>query len=122
METKEIIERQMCGDPRVFHAIQEAKKTDKSFTEKENVFTIFSGGIKYSQAECRDFWFDAMSIGMQEGLRIGSIEGQRIDLFNSCKEQRQKEFLEKLYKLSEEYNCAVVYHQIEGMCIMDLKR
>lgn len=117
METKEIIERSLCKDPRVYYAIQDARKNDNSFKEKG-----FLGiPIKYSQSECREFWFQAMSLGMQEGLMMGSVQGQRIDLFNNCKEPRQKEYLEKLYKLSEEYNCAVVFHPIHGMIVMDLK-
>jgi hypothetical protein len=116
MEIKEIAERVVAGDPRVYKAIQEAKKTDNSFKEKP-----FLGiPIKYSQAECRGFWFQAMELGMQEGLRMGSIQGQRIDLFNNCKEPRQKEFLEKFYKLAEEYNCAIVYNPHDGMVVMDL--
>lgn len=122
MEQEEIIERSMCGDPRIFFAIQEIKKIDNSFKEKENIFTLLKGGITYSQAECREFWFQAMSLGMQEGLRMGSVQGQRIDLYNSCKEPRQKEFLEKFYKLAEEYNCAIVFHPHEGMVVLDLNR
>jgi hypothetical protein len=118
MKKKEIIDRQICGDPRVFYAIQEARLTDNSFKEKG--FLGFP--IKYTQYECREFWFQAMELGIQEGLRIGSVQGQRIDLFNNCKEHSQKEFLEKYYKLAEEYNCAIVYHPENGMCVMDLNR
>jgi len=116
METKEIVERIIAGDSRVFYAIQEAKRTDKSFTEKG-----FLGlPIKYSQGECREFWFQAMGIGMLEGLKMGSIQGQKIDITNSCKNERHKEFYTKFLKLAEEYNCAIVYHPIDGMCVMDL--
>jgi hypothetical protein len=116
MEKKEIIERSIAGDPRVYKAIQEAKRTDKSFTERG-----FLGiPIKYSQSECREFWFQAMELGMQEGLRMGSIQGQRIDITNGCKNERHKEFYAKFLKLAEEYNCAIVYHPLEGMCVMDL--
>lgn len=116
METKEIIERQMCQDPRVFQKMLEIRRTDKSFTEKG----LFGFPIKYTQSECREFWFNAMTLGMIEGIKIGSLQGQRIDLFNSCKEPRQKEFLEKFYKLTEEYNCAIVYHPHDGMVVLDL--
>lgn len=58
-------------------------------------------------------------IRMQEGLRMGSIQEQRIDTTNGCKNERHKEFYEIL-KLAEEYNCAIVYHPLEGMCVMDL--
>jgi len=118
MNAKESIERGIAGDPRVFYAIEEAKRTDNSFKERG----FWGISIKYSQSECREFWFQAMELGMQEGLRMGSIQGQRIDLFNNCKNYRQKEFLEKFYKLAAEYNCAISYHPIEGMCIRDLNR
>lgn len=103
-------------DIRVSLAIKQAMKTDRSFTEKG-----FLGlPISYNQHECRKFWFDAMAIGMQEGIRIGSLQGQRIDNYNSCKTDKQREFLDKFYKLSEEYNCVINYHPVEGMCIIDL--
>ena len=120
METKEIIERSIAGDPRVYNAIQKARLTDNSFKEKENVFTLLFGGIKYSQSECREFWFQAMALGMQEGLRMGSIQGQQIDTTKGCKNERHKEFYTKFLKLAEEYNCAIVYHPLEGMVVMDL--
>lgn len=120
MKTKEIIERGIDGDPRVYNAIQKARLTDNSFKEKENVFTLLTGGIKYTQAECREFWFKAMALGMQEGLRMGSLQGQRIDITNSCKNERHNEFYAKFLKLSEEYNCAILYHPLEGMCVVDL--
>lgn len=118
MDIKEIVERGVCGDPRVFYAIQEAKRTDKSFTEKG--FLGFP--IKYSQEECRKFWFDAMTLGMQEGLRMGSIQGQKIDLTNNCKDPKQMEFLVKMFELCEEYNCAIAFHPHEGMIVTDLNK
>jgi hypothetical protein len=122
MKEQEIHEKALEGDPRVFYAIQDARKTDKSFTEKENFFTVLRGGLSYSQTEVREIWFTAMALGMHEGLRMGSMQGQRIDLTNSCKNSRQKEFLEKFYKLADEYNCAINYHPLEGMQIVDLNR
>jgi hypothetical protein len=118
METNEMIERVMCGDVRIFNAIQTARITDKSFTDRGFL------GItkKYSQSECREIWFKAMALGMLEGLRISTIEGQRIDIFNNSKEPRHIEFLEKFYKLAEEYNCAIVYHPHIGMVVTDLKK
>jgi hypothetical protein len=86
MKTEEIIERGICGDHRVYNVIQEVKKNDTSFTEKG--FLGFTP--KYTQEECREFWFQAMALGMLEGIRIGSIQGQRIDLFNNCTEPIQK--------------------------------
>lgn len=118
LETEAFIERKMCGDPRVFSAIQNARINDKSFTEKG----VFGIKIKYPQEEVREIWFQAMSLGMLEGLRMGSIEGQRIDTSNGCKNERHKEFYQKFLKLANEYNCAILFHPEEGMCVMDLDR
>jgi len=116
MNKSEVIQRAIAGDPRVFKAIQDVRKNDKSFTEKG-----FLGiPIKYSQSEVREIWFKGIELGMQEGLRIGSLEGQRIDTSLGCKNQRHKEFYEKFLKLSDDYNCAILYHPLEGMCVVDL--
>lgn len=119
MDTKEVIERQKYSDVRVFHAIMDAKKDDNSFKEKENFFTLLSGGIKYSQAECRDIWFNGMAVGMERGLEMASLEGQKIDVTNNCKVPKHKEFLERFYKLASEYNCAIQYHPHHGMVVID---
>ena len=118
METQEIYERQKYQDPRIFHEIHAQKKVDNSFTERG----LFGFTQKYDQSRVREIYFDAMALGMQRGIEIGAVKGQRIDLFNNCKEPRQKEFLEKFYKLAEEYNCAIVYHPHDGMCVLDLNR
>jgi len=118
MEKDEIIKRQMAGDARIFDKIQQAKKTDKSFTERG----LFGITPKYNQSEVREIWFSAMTLGMQEGLYMASLPGQRMDLYHNCKNENQKEFLDKFYKLAEEYNCAIIYHPLEGMCIVDLNR
>ena len=116
MKTEKIIEIGKYNDPRVFFAIQEAKKHDKSFTDKG----LFGIRPKYSQSEVREIWFSAMALGMNEGLRMGSLEGQRIDISNGCKNKRHKEFYQKFLKLSEEYNCAILFHPLEGMIVSDL--
>ena len=116
LNEKEIAERQKYSDPRVFFAIEQAKKDDKSFTEKG----FFGFSRKYTQDEVRDIYFDAMAVGIETGLNMGSLEGQRIDLFTNANE-RQKEYLRKIYELSEEYNCAIQFHPREGMCVVDLK-
>lgn len=118
MDLNEIKERVMCQDPRVFNAIQEAKKHDKSFTEKG----LFGFTPKYNQSEVREIWFSTMALGMNEGLRMGSLAGQRIDTSNGCKNERHKEFYQKFLKLAEEYNCAILFHPLEGMIVADLDR
>jgi ABC-type tungstate transport system permease subunit len=117
MDFKEKCERYACSDPRVYNAIQNAKKHDKSFTDR-GLFKMFPP--KYEQSRVREIWFQAMALGMQEGLRMGSLEGQRIDISTGCKNERHKEFYEKHLKLAQEYNCAIAYHPMEGMCVMDL--
>ncbi len=118
MNIQEQIDRKMCGDARVYQAIQNQKQHDTSFTEKGFL------GIepKYKQSDVRDIWFRAMALGMQEGLRMGSLEGQKIDITQNCKNERHKEFYKKFLELAEEYKCGIQYHPTIGMCVMDLKR
>lgn len=118
MKKKENLEKPWREDPRVYNAISEMRLNDKSFTDRGFL------GIthKYDQYEVREIWFQAIELGMHEGLRMGSIDAQRIDLYHNCKLQRQKDFLDKFYKLAEEYNCAIVYHPEEGMTVLDLNR
>ena len=115
-EKEEYIERQMCGDVRVFNEIQDIKKTDKSFTERG----LFGLEIKYKQSLVRETYLNALAIGMMRGLEIGSVIGQEIDITNNCKNPRHKEFYEKFLKLAKEYNCAIVYHPRVGMKVADL--
>ena len=106
-------------DIRVFRAIEDAKRNDNSFTDK-SIIPLLSR--KYSTSEVRDIWFQAMAIGMEQGLHMASLEGQRIDITNNCENEKHKEFLEKFYELAREYNCAIVYNMNKGMCVMDLNR
>ena len=69
----------------------------------------------------REIYFNAMALGIKRGIEIGSIDGQRIDLFDSTTTDKQKEFLDKLYKLYEEYNCGIQYHPHKGMRVINLK-
>jgi Tat protein secretion system quality control protein TatD with DNase activity len=116
------MEECLSSDPRVRQAIYKEQMDNHSFLEKENFLTLFFGGIKYSQEECRKAWFQAMAIGMEKGLEMASLEGQKIDLYHNCNDPRQKEFLDKFYELAKEYNCAIVYHPNEGLIVMDLNR
>ncbi len=45
----------------------------------------------------------------------------KILLSQNTIDDRQKEFLEKFYKLSEEYNCGIQYHPKLGMVVIDYK-
>ncbi len=116
MENKEAKERFLYGDPRVYNEMQNIKLTDKSFQEKG----LFGMVPKYKQHEVREIYFNAIAFGINRGLEIGSIGGQKVELYGNAKTNRQKEYLDKLYKLSEEYNCAIVYHPYDGMVVMQL--
>lgn len=66
MEIKEIVERQMCQDPRVFNAIQNAKKTDNSFKEKG----FLGMPIRYSQEESLVRNYKLQNINQNENTNI----------------------------------------------------
>ena len=105
------------SDIRVYNFIATARQCDNSFKDK----SLFGLPINYSQAECREFWFQAMGIGFEQGLYKASIPGQIIDLNNSCIEPYQKEFIDEVHKLCDKYNCAIVYHPAHGIVVTDLK-
>jgi len=116
MKSKEILERQLAGDARVFNEMQQFKINDKSFTEKQ--FFIFNK--KYSQEEVRKIWLNGIELGLKRGIEIGSLTGQKSQLIDSAKNPNQKAFIDEFYKLSKKYNCAITYHPINGMEIIDL--
>ena len=113
MKKNDIIDYLLISDIRVYNAIENQKKTDTAFT---NV-GIFR---RYSPSEVRQVYFKAMALGMSEGINIGSQAGQRIDLYNNVKTDKEKEFLDKLYELFEKYKCGINYNTIEGMTVISL--
>lgn len=54
------MEECLSSNPRVRQAIYKEQMDNHTFLEKENFLTLFFGGIKYSQEECRKNWFRAM--------------------------------------------------------------
>jgi hypothetical protein len=102
-------------DARIVKMIADQRKNDKSFTDK----AFFGFPIKYKQSEVREIWFQAMEVGMEKGLIAGSLEGQRIDTTTNCKNERHKEFYTKFLELAHQYKCAIQYHPLEGMCVID---
>ena len=95
---------------------------DSSFTEKDNLITMLLGGTKYSKLEMRETWDRGIKHGIEIGLRRASIEGQIIELNNNVKDKNSKEFLSEFFKLSEKYNCAIQYHELKGMIILNQNR
>lgn len=91
---------------------------DKSFTEKPG----WGSSINYKhQRELRDTWELGIKTGIEVGLYSASLEGQRIELTNNTTNPKHIEFLEKHYALCAEYNVAIQYHQLAGMCIINQK-
>lgn len=105
-------------DLRIEHIFREEMKGDTSFQEKESGLSLLFGTNKYSKVEMRETWHRGIKHGIEIGLRKASLEGQRIELNQNTKEGKQKEFLEKLYQLAEEYNCAIQYHLEHGMVVI----
>ena len=103
-------------DIRVYNAMADIRLRDKSFTKREGI--LFTK--KYNQDEVREIWLQGIEFGISEGLRIGSVSGQKIELYENCKNNKQKQFLDKFYDLAKEYNCAITYNNSEGMCVVDL--
>ncbi len=102
-------------DIRIFIAMNEQRRNDTSFTDKG----FFGFPIKFTQSEVREIWFKGIELGLEKGLHIASLEGQRIDITNSCKNEKHKEFYRKILDVCEEYGCAIQYHPEQGMCVID---
>lgn len=94
---------------------------DTSFKEKESGLNFFRSN-KYSSIEMRETWDRGIKHGIEIGLRKASIEGQKIELNKNTIDPNHKEFLEKFYKLADEYKCAIQYHPEVGMVIIDTKK
>ena len=106
-------------DARINQIFLEEMKGDTSFQEKENFLSLLFGTDKYTKHEMRDTWERGIKRGIEIGLRKASIEGQKIELNQNTKEGKNKEFLEKFYKLAGEYNCFVIYHIKYGMIVIN---
>jgi hypothetical protein len=106
-------------DLRVKQIVDDFKKSDNSFKDRPNGLAAIFGKNHYTESEARDIWHRGIEAGVEMGLFNASLEGQRIELAQNLNSPKQKEFVEKLYKLCEEYNCAVQYHPINGMCLVE---
>lgn len=109
-------------DLRIETIFREEMEGDTSFQEKESVLILLFGGTKYTNADMRKTWHSGIKYGIEIGLHKASLEGQRIELHNNTINPEHKEFLEKFYKLAEEYGCAIQYHPEHGMIVEDVRR
>lgn len=105
-------------DLRIERIFKEEMQGDTSFQEKESGLSLLFGTNKYSKQEMRETWNRGIKHGIEIGLRKASLEGQKIELNKNTTNEKHKEFLEKFYKLSEEYQCAIQYHPEIGMIII----
>lgn len=108
-------------DVRIDIIMDEYKRNDKSFQEKESAFELMLRpfGKKFTKQEMRENWHMGIRHGIEIGFYKASLEGQKLELYNNIKDYKQKEFLDKFYKLSEEYNCAIQYHPLYGMVVIN---
>ena len=104
-------------DLRIEHIFREEMKGDASFQEKESGLSLLFG-TQYSKIEMRETWDSGIKLGIEIGLRKASLEGQRIELNRNTTEGNHKEFLEKFYKLADEYKCAIHYNPELGMVVV----
>lgn len=106
-------------DPKVRAKFEELKLADKSFTKELRFMWLTT---KYSQREAREIWLRGIAYGLEEGIRLFTIEGQRLDLYNSCKTAKQQDFLAKSFELCDRFGMQIVYSPTEGMVVVDTGR
>jgi hypothetical protein len=105
-------------DLRIDNIFLEEMMGDTSFREKDSTLS-FLFGKKYSKEEVREIWHRGIRHGIEIGLRRASLEGQRIELYRNTKDKNKLEFIQKFEQLANEYNCAIQYHPVIGMCIIN---
>ncbi len=106
-------------DLRIETIFAEQMKGDTSFQEKESGLSLLFGGTSYNKHEMRETWDNGIKYGIEIGLNVASLEGQKIELNHNTPDGKNKEFLEKFYRLAEEYKCAIQYHPQKGMVVLD---
>ena len=109
-------------DLRIETIFAEQMKGDTSFNDNSasSIIEVLFG-VNYSNHDMRDTWNSGIKHGIEIGLNVASLEGQKIELNHNTPEGKNKEFIKKFYKLAEEYKCAIQYHPKKGMIIMDME-
>lgn len=109
-------------DFKIEQIFREEMEGDTSFNDnspssiKEMLF-----GVNYSNHDMKETWDMGIKHGIEIGLNRASLEGQKIELNHNTEEGKNKEFLEKFYKLAAEYGCAIQYHPQMGMVVLDME-
>jgi len=113
----------MTQRERVEYIFWKEMKDDTSFNDnRPSSIKEFLFGVSYSNQDMRETWDSGIKHGIEIGLRCNSLEGQRIELDTNTSEGKSKEFLEKFYKLADEYNCAIQYHPEIGLTVRQLNQ
>ncbi|MFW5848015.1 MAG: hypothetical protein ACOCVF_03785 [bacterium] len=109
-------------DARIEFIMDEYRRNDKSFQEKESAFELMLRpfGKKFTKQEMRENWHMGIRHGIEIGFHKASLEVQRLELYNNIKDPKHKEFLDKFYALAAEYKCAIQYHPQHGMIVGSL--
>ncbi len=104
-------------DARIEYIFQQEMRGDKSFQEKPNALSMLFGTTKYHQSEVREIWHRGIRHGIEIGLNRASPQGVRIELDRNTTNPSHREFLEKFYKLADDYDCCISYHPEIGMVV-----
>ena len=113
----------MTQRERVEYIFWKEMKDDTSFNDnRPSSIKEFLFGVSYSNQDMRETWDSGIKHGIEIGLRCNSLEGQRIELDTNTSEGKSKEFLEKFYKLADEYNCAIQNNPEIGLTVRQLNQ
>jgi hypothetical protein len=110
-------------DLRINEIFYKEMNGDTSFNHKENLLSIIFGGNKYTQQEVKEIWNNGIKLGIEIGLNYGGFEHQMIELKQTTDIEnnlKHKDFLEKFYKLAQDYNCVIKYNPKNGLKIYEL--
>jgi hypothetical protein len=105
-------------DLRVEYIFKQEMSGDTSFQDKGGFLgTLFP--TKYDSTDMRETWHRGIKYGIEIGLRRATLEAQKIDINTNTIKPEHREFLEKFYKLAQEYKCEISYHPEFGMMVLD---
>lgn len=77
---------------------------------------VYVGTQLYSAKETRQAYHDGIRRGIEIGLRKAWMEQRRLPLPNMTLRKSQ-EFLEKFYRLTQEYNCSMQFELGLGITV-----
>ncbi len=95
-------------------------KTDKSFQEKENIFTLLFGGISYKQHEVRNAYENAIKRGFELATDYWDENSRTEQLKDNSGNHNHDLFFRRFYRLCTEHNVRIQYRSDIGMCFEQL--